>query len=280
MNDIHSWIGRETRTEAFLDPAQANRMAATLGRERTFRDGDPLPHGWHWLYFHDIVPSGKLGRDGHPALGEVMPPVPLERRMWAAGALRFEQPLLLGQRAERVSRISGITKKKGKSGELYFVEVESEVTSDAHLALHETQTIVYREMDGAATTAQPEAPSNPDFSEHWQLDNVALFRYSALTFNGHRIHFDVDYARLVEGYEDLVIHGPLIATLLLDLAAQNSTDLATFEYRAKSPLLLPDPFTVYGKSNDSGLHLWAATLGGRLAMEATATRVASPVDSA
>ena len=269
-NDWQSWIGRETHSEAHFDPMQANRMAVTLGREPEFQEGDLLPHAWHWLYFHDLVPAGKLGRDGHPALGVTMPPVPLERRMWAAGALHFNAPLRLGDRATRTSRIASIVPKSGRSGELYFVTIESEVAVDSRVALRETQSIVYRELTSGGSGAAIPAPAAADFSSGWELDTVALFRYSALTFNSHRIHYDADYARDIEGYSGLVIHGPLIATLLLDAAKHNAPPIRSFEFRAKSPLLLPDPFTVHGTRDPDAVKLWATNADGGLAMEASA----------
>jgi len=270
MADWEEWVGRTTRSEAFLDPAQANRMAVTLDRQPEFVAGDALPPAWHWLYFHDLVPASRLGGDGHPALGVTMPPVPLPRRMWAGGSLTFLEPLRLGGQAERTTRIASITPKSGRSGDLFFVSIEHEISAGGRTALRELQTIVYRELnpEGAGAAPPPVAPDAADYSDLWEVDSVALFRYSALTFNGHRIHYDVDYARSVEGYDDLVIHGPLIATLLLDAATSRGHDIETFAYRAKSPMLLPNAFTVNGRlGDDSGL-LWAAATDGRLAMEA------------
>ena len=265
------WVGRETRTTAYLDPAQANRMAATLDRPGSFAEGDPLPPAWHWLYFHDAVRASELGEDGHPALGVTMPPVPLPRRMWAGGALNFTEPIPLGSHAERINRIASITPKTGRSGDLVFVSVESEIIVDGLVALTEQQSIVYRELVSSGQAAPPTAPDAAGFSHTWRVNSTTLFRYSALTFNGHRIHYDADYARDVEGYANLVIHGPLIATLLLDLATQNGHRVETFQYRAKSPLLLPDPFTVNGRVDAGAGELWAATPDGRLAMDAAVT---------
>lgn len=268
MTEWENWIGRTTRTEAYLDPVQANRMAATLDRPTDFADGDALPAAWHWLFFDDIVPASQLGGDGHPALGVTMPPVPLPRRMWAGGKLTFIEPLLIGSCVERVSTISSITPKEGRSGTLFIVSVESEIIQNGRTVLREQQSIVYRELVSSGPSKPPAAPEGATFSDTWGVDSTTLFRYSALTFNGHRIHYDIDYARDVEGYENLVIHGPLIATLLLDVAARNGHDVDIFTYRAKSPLLLPGEFTVNGRVDGSEGALWAATLDGRLAMEA------------
>lgn len=270
-SDWTAWTGRSTTSRAHLHPDQANRMAVTLDRPPTFTAGQELPPAWHWLYFHDIVESSRLGPDGHPARGVVMPPVPLERRMWAAGELRFSEPLHLGETAIRVSTISDITSKQGRSGPLYFVTVDHEVSVGDRLAIAETQTIVYRELTAEAGGGAAPAPADPEFSRSWRFDSLALFRYSALTFNSHRIHYDVDYARDVEGYPGLVVHGPLLATLLADLAESQGDRLAALDYRARSPLFSPDAFTVNGRRAGRTATLWAASGSGSLAMEATAT---------
>jgi 3-methylfumaryl-CoA hydratase len=277
MTEWKSWIGRQDTSDDVLDPQQANRMAVTLDREPTFGAGDPLPPAWQWLYFHDIVPASQLGEEGHPRLGVIMPPVPLPRRMWAGGRLDFFEPLRLGDRVERVSTIRSITPKEGKSGPLYFVTVEHEFNTNGQRNLLEQQTIVYREMSSTAEPVRALAtPTAAEFTTKWSLDNTALFRYSALTFNGHRIHYDADYSRAVEGYPNLVIHGPLIATLLLDLAHREGRQIGRFTYRARNPLFLPSAFTVNGASIPGGTRLWAANDSGGLAMEAEA--LAEPED--
>lgn len=265
-----SWVGKTSTAMAFLDPEQANRMAVTLDRTPDFATGDELPPAWHWLYFHDIVERSRLGNDGHPALGVVMPPVPLERRMWAAGSMQFEGALRLGETATRVSRISSITPKQGRTGPLLFVSVEHEVSTPSSSTVRETQTIVYRELDADAGPKAPAAPDDATFQSEYTVDSTMLFRYSALTFNGHRIHYDSDYAREVEGYPGLVVHGPLLVTLLADLACAVWGPLASFKYRARSTLFAPGRFTVNGRASDSGSEVWVASDDGSLAMVATA----------
>ncbi len=276
------WVGRETRCSAWLDPGQADRLRITLDREPGLREGDALPPGWHWLYFHDLVRRCDLGEDGHPRLGVTMPPVGLPRRMWAGGRLEFRNPLRLGDVGERVSTIRAITPKQGRSGPLCFVTVEHDVRVGGTTYLLEDQTIVYRERDsspriaavgpdqaaGLEQSAQPQPEA--EFQTTWSLDSTALFRYSALTFNGHRIHYDADYCRNTEGYPGLVIHGPLIATLLLDLAAGRGRPLRRFRYRARSPLFLPHAVLVGGRASGDLTALWASSGTGLLAMEAEA----------
>ncbi|MCU1400909.1 MAG: MaoC like protein [Acidimicrobiales bacterium] len=281
MNAWEAWIGTSHTTTAYLDPARADEMAVTLDREPIFAMGDELPAAWHWLYFHNVVRASRLGADGHPALGETMPPVPLPRRMWAGGDLTFTRPLRLGETAVRTSTVRDITEKRGRTGPLYFVSVEHDIRVDGAPALAETQTIVYREMpSGPAVVTGPAAPDDAQFSDTWQLDSTALFRYSALTFNGHRIHYDADYCRSVEGYPNVVIHGPLLATLLVDLAVRRHGPLHSFRYRAESPLFIPDTFTINGRREGDRSSLWAASADGRLAMSAEATAATERADPA
>lgn len=262
-----AWLGRRTTAEAVLQADQANRMAVTLDREPAFQSGDALPPLWHWLYFHELAKAADLGQDGHPQLGLFLPPVPLPRRMWAGGTVLFHSPLRLGDTVARTSVIRSITPKTGRSGALYFVTVEHTVTTNGVTNLVEEQTIVYRELGTGAQASQP-APLAADYSQRYTLDNTALFRYSALTFNGHRIHYDLEYCRTVEGYPNLVIHGPLVATLLLDLYSQQGYPCHWFRYRARSPLFLPHAFTVNGRTDSTGTRLWTTNHEGGLAMEA------------
>lgn len=268
-NNLESWLGRSTSSEVVLDVAQANRMAVTLDRSPTFQLGDALPPAWHWLYFHDFIQASDLGQDGHPKLGLILPPVPLPKRMWASGNFVFYAPLRLGDRVQRTSVIRSITAKEGRSGLLYFVVIEHTLATGGVLNLVEEQTIVYRELASETQISKAQATTiHADYQQAYAFNSTALFRYSALTFNGHRIHYDVDYCRTVEGYPNLVIHGPLVATLLLDLYVQQQQPLRWFRYRSKSPLFLPHSFTVNGKNEGENTRLWASNHEGGLAMEA------------
>jgi 3-methylfumaryl-CoA hydratase len=242
MSAWQDWIGKSNTVEAQLDTDQANHMAVTLDRDSMFRAGD------------------------------VMPPVSLPRRMWAGGSFTFYSPLRLGETVQKTSTIRSIEPKEGRSGPLCFITVEHALSTASVTNLVETQTIVYREMsrDPELPKAAP-APSGAEIAQQYSLDSTALFRYSALTFNGHRIHYDADYCRAVEGYPNLVIHGPLIATLLLDLYGRLGKPLHTFRYRAKNPLFLPHPFTVNARSEGSSTKLWASDHASGLAMEAEAS---------
>jgi len=272
LTDLEAWIGKETETEDVISAVPARLMAATLDQEVDFEQGDALPPGWHWLYFHEPVKASALGPDGHARRGGFLPPVPLPRRMWAGGRLTFIQPLRIDDRAVKRSTIKSITEKQGSSGQLCFVVVQHQISVNENLCLREEQTLVYREAPkpGQPTATQP-APRTAYCSETTQPDPVLLFRYSALTFNGHRIHYDVDYCRDVEGYPGLVVHGPLVATLLLDLFGRcyPASPITYFDFKAVSPLFHNQPFTLHSLYDGQRGHAWAANAQSELAMTAT-----------
>lgn len=252
-------------------------LAATLDVEAPYpQSGDPLPPLWHWLYFLPIHRQSELGPDGHARRGGFLPPVDLPRRMWAGGRVEFFRPLRVGERVMRTSRIAEVKYKQGRSGPLVFVLVRHDIGSNGRIALVEEHDIVYR---GSAQAADPPALSRTaDDDALWrqvaQPDDVLLFRYSALTFNGHRIHYDRRYATEVEGYPGLVVHGPLIATLLMELVRRNlpSAVVRRFEFRAVRPIFDTGSFTVCGKpeGDASTIRLWAQDAQGALAMTASA----------
>jgi 3-methylfumaryl-CoA hydratase len=274
VTDWQEWIGRTTSASARFDPEPANLMSVTLDREPTFAEGDLLPPGWHWIYFHEMIRSSELGADGHPRLGLTMPPIELSHRMWAGGHLAFHAPIVLGTTVTRTSTIQSITPKAGRSGELFFVKLEHELRSGAALCLREEQTIVYRDRPSSAPPSTgPRAPNDTSASAEWKPESTMLFRYSALTFNSHRIHYDADFCRDVEGYPGPVVHGPLIATLLLDLAVREHRPLGQFTCRALHPLFLSHRFTANARSDGDVTHLWVADHEGRLAMEAEASAI-------
>lgn len=271
------WIGQTKTIENFLDPVQCQKMQATLGRNPSLTNGETLPPAWHWLYFHETVEKSDLGHDGHPRLGLSMPPFDLPphnltRRMWAGGKIQWHAPLFLGSLARKDSSIIAIEQKQGRTGELIFVTVEHLVHQNDQLCIREEHNIVYRSAAKVSTTAEPEsAQQKSDFSQSWKLTEADLFRYSALTFNSHRIHYDVEYTKQVEGYAGLIVHGPLLVTLMLDLAVTNELTFSELNYRAKNPVTLPNGFTVHGAKSNSGNQLWVANENGALAMEGTLT---------
>lgn len=273
MAGLDDWIGRSEQRDDVLHAQPCRFMQATLDLEQTLEDGDALPPLWHWLFFLEAKRLGVLGRDGHPAKGEFLPPVSLPRRMWAGGRFVFHQPLIIGQAATKISTIKSITEKNGRSGPLCFVTVAHEISQHGHLCMQEEHDIVYREDPSPdAPQVQPTmAPEGAEFSELVQPSEVMLFRYSALTFNGHRIHYDSTYAREVEGYEGLVFHGPLTATLLVNLA-QQKTGLAVkvFSFRGTAPLSGLGAFHLEGRQGGTEIELWARRGDGALAMTAQA----------
>lgn len=275
LDHLRQWIGRsETRAET-LASFPANALAATLNREDPpFAEGTPLPPLWHWLYFLAVSPLREAGPDGHPARGGFLPPVPLPRRMWAGSRLEFHTPLRIGERAERISTVRHVEHKAGKTGDLVFVTVRHEVTGPAGLAITEEHDIVYRGLP--APEAPPPRPVAAPEGAQWRYpvtpDPVLLFRYSALTFNSHRIHYDLDYVTREEGYPGLIVHGPLIATLLLDGLRREFPDrlVKQFMFRAVAPTFHIDPFAVLGRLTAPGTaQLWAEK-SGQLTMDATA----------
>jgi 3-methylfumaryl-CoA hydratase len=271
---LRSWIGRQETAEDHVDPARLAAMSATLDRDDPApRDGDPQPPLWHWMCFLPHARQSQLGPDGHARRGGFLPPVELPRRMWAGGRLRFMQPLRVSERITRVSTIADVSVKEGRAGTLVFVLVRHAIAGEDGPAIEEEHDIVYRAAPSPGETPPPPRPARTDaaWSRTIVPDDVLLFRYSALTFNGHRIHYDRRYVAEVEGYPGLVVHGPLMATLLLDLVRRNSArEVQSFRFRALAPVFDTAPFHVQGAESDTGASLWIAGDDGGLRMEAEA----------
>ncbi len=279
---LQTWQGRSETLADLITASSVDALSATLDRDDPApQDGSVLPALWHWMYFLPHARASEIGADGHPRRGGFLPPVPLPRRMWAGARLAWEpgNPLQVGQQVQRQSIIRSVTHKAGRSGELLFVLVEHQYRNDAGLALTEEHDIVYRAAarpgDPAPAPQRPPLAGQAVWSRTITPDPVLLFRYSALTFNGHRIHYDRKYVTEVEGYAGLVVHGPLIATLLLDLLRRQMPDaqLARFDFRAVRPTTDLHPFSVHGKPSADGktVELWAQDHEGWLTMQATAT---------
>ena len=273
---LEAWIGRTESRSDVVTAWPAAALAATLDRhDPEPKPGEALPPGWHWLYFLEAAPASELGPDGHPKRGGFLPPVELPRRMWAGGRIEFRRPLRVGDKIRRESRIVAIEPKQGRSGNLVFVTVRHSVSAGGELAVVEDHDIVYREAakSGDAPPPPTPAPRLAGWRRELVADPVVLFRYSALTFIGQRIHYDVDYCRNVEGYPGLVVHGPLQVILLLDLARRNAPrPVRRIEYRALHPLFHFERFTVNGDPAPDGAQaqLWTANPAGNYAMAATA----------
>ena len=277
--NLRDWIGR---TETITDTATATpcaALAATLDRspERP-PAGAELPALWHWLYFLPLHRQSEIGPDGHAQRGGFLPPVPLPRRMWAGSQFEFHRPLAVGDTLTRISTIADVAEKSGRTGPLVFVKVRHEIrrNDETEVALTEFHDIVYREAPKPGDVAPPPkaAPDKAAWEKKWVPDDVLLFRYSALTFNGHRIHYDRRYVTTVEGYPGLIVHGPLIATLLVDLLRHQMPEarVERFEFRALRPTFDTNQFFVCGEPQGDGrtFHLWARDHEGWLTMDATA----------
>ena len=276
FDSLRAWIGRsETRADrATAMPIAA--LAATLDRDDPPpAEGTEVPPLWHWLYFTPLTRASELGHDGHAKLGGFLPPVPLPRRMWAGGRLEFLQPLAVGDAITRESVIADVSGKSGRSGALVFVTVRHAIGHAGGVAVTEEHDIVYREAPRSGAPLQPPqaAPRDEAFTREIVPDPVLLFRYSALTFNGHRIHYDRMYVTEVDGYPGLVVHGPLIATLLLDLLRRERPQARVrgFAFKALRPVFDIHRFSVCGRPDgEQRYRLWARDHEGALAMQADA----------
>ncbi|MEH6702205.1 FAS1-like dehydratase domain-containing protein [Parasphingorhabdus sp.] len=258
MADWADWIGKSETRHDVITPGLLQRFCATIDRPVT----DEIPQGLHWCLCLPDAPSAQLAEDGHPAKGGFLPPIPLPRRMWASSKVAFEHPLQLGDAISRVSTVASIEEKSGKSGDLVFVAVDHETRVGDRVAIRERQNIVYREPATTAAPASLASNETPDLSGwSWQQKIVPseplLFRYSALTFNSHRIHYDQPYAMQEEGYPGLVVQGPLMATLLLNLAARELgvNGLSRFSFRGQAPAFANAAIYLVGKQEGENIAL-------------------------
>ncbi|SDL04865.1 itaconyl-CoA hydratase / mesaconyl-C4 CoA hydratase [Modicisalibacter muralis] len=257
------WLGRKEYSNDTLAPALVKRLAATFGQPAP-EQGAALPPLWHWAFFQEPLSAEGLGLDGHPARGGFLPPAENRNRMWAGGRIDFLAPLKVGVEAQRESTIAKIDEKHGRTGKLLFVTVRHEYRQDGLLTLQEEQDIVYREPSPPRLSLDDDLPS-PEWSETIEPTSTLLFRYSAATFNGHRIHYDWPYATEQEGYPGLVVHGPMIATLMVRAFKNANPDalLTHLAYRGLRPLIAPEPFRVAGRSLAPGkAELWAVNSMG------------------
>jgi 3-methylfumaryl-CoA hydratase len=278
LDNLRDWVGKTQTVEDFVAPWPARALIATLDEQDSApRMGDPLPPLWHWLYFLEAAPASKIGPDGHGERGEFLPPIALPRRMWAGSRFVFEgEPLRIGDTATRLSEIKSIEPKTGSTGSMVFVTVKHTLSGAKGTALVEEHDIVYREAAKPGETAREpkSAPTDATVSKTVMPDPVLLFRFSALTFNGHRIHYDQPYVTGTEGYPGLIVHGPLLGLLQIELARRSNPGktLASFEFRALSPLFAGVPFTVSARREaDGAITTWIANAKGGLAQQGKAT---------
>lgn len=271
--DWSGWIGRSEIVSDLLTPAMADGFGATLDRSIDLHLGSEAPQGIHWLLAPPRAPMSEIGADGHPQRGGFLPPIDLPRRMWAASAVRFGGPLRIGEIVERTSVVASVEPKEGASGPLVFVGVDRTYRVDGETRIEERQTIVYRDVQPYRRPAEadPAADAPADIERLVVPDPVMLFRYSALTFNGHRIHYDQPYATRVELYPGIVVHAPLTATLCLDLAARTlgAKRLVTFSFRGVAPAFANEPLRIAARQDGEGI-IFVVSAEDRVVAKATA----------
>ena len=270
------WVGRTDTTLDVATPTPARAMTATLGRDPTnaFPDGAELPPIWSWLYFLPLAPMGNVGSDGHPKRGGFLPPIELPRRMWAGSRCAVHGPMRIGEPIAKTSTITAISEKSGKAGALVFVTVRHEISAAGRGVMSEEQDIVFMNIPSRWEPPPPTPLPACAWTETVGVDPVFLFRFSALTFNGHRIHYDRTYATEVEHYPGLVVHGPAQAVLMFDAAARRHPDKgpAAFSFRGIRPLFDFDQVSVNGKPrDDGGIDLFTANGEGAIGMQASLT---------
>ncbi len=273
--NYEAWVGREIEKIDTIDTHRVAGLSAILDKNYKIpTPGSPLPPCWHWAFCNDVVPQSQLGVDGHPERGGFLPDLKLPRRMWAGSKVQINQSLRVGDTVTKRSKILSITPKSGKSGQLFFVSIKHEWFVGDKLSIKEDQDIVYRDMPRKinSNSSGITAPSKSLWRREIKPDPVLLFRYSALTFNGHRIHYDQPYCISEEGYPGLVVHGPLIATFLLDLCRHSNPEreISRFSFRAVSPLFDQSPFFISGSLTDDGnaADLWAENAEGYISSKA------------
>ena len=286
--DFSAWVGRRQTVVDTVSPVPVRQMAATLNDSArlTPAEGDALPAGWHWLYFNPLEVQSKLGDDGHPARGDFLPPVELPRRMWAGSRLQWAREFLVGHVVTKTSEILKVTQKSGRSGEMVFVTVAHDYADADGPLLREEHDIVYRGWPSAdEKAALADFGKRARAGEHAferssaspavvRADAVTLFRYSAATFNGHRIHYDVDYCRNVEGYPGLVVHGPLIATLLLghiENTVAPGRIIRAFEFRALRPTFDLGAFHLHAGGDGDRRTVWSTNNLGEVGIDGHVT---------
>lgn len=278
MTDIdettyREWIGRTQVMRERLDAWPVRGLKAALEGDFGTGEGDEVPGLGQWLYFVPAVARSRMGEDGHPQRGDFLPPVSLPRRMWAASDIRFSRPMRIGEEVEKTARIADISVKAGKTGLLVFLKIENIYRVDGEQALSEMQTLVYRDdprPDEAPPPPKP-VPQAAAWSETVETDTALLFRYSAVTFNAHRIHYDAPYARDVEGYPNVVVHGQLTATMLFAALSRHvpGQRLGTFGFRAMKPIFVGERIFLEGAPSGNGYDLWARDANGHLCLSAS-----------
>ena len=274
LERLKDWVGRTQAMEDLVAPFPVRALAATFDADDPEpKSGAPLPPLWHWLYFLDVAPQSRIGADGHAERGDLLPPVPLPRRMWAGSRFSFDgEPVRVGDTIGRTSKIKSVEPKSGSTGSMVFVTVKHTISGPRGVSFVEEHDIVYREAARPGEQPKPPkpAPADATWTRTIMADPVLLFRFSALTFNGHRIHYDQPYVTRTEGYPGLIVHGPLLGMLQIELARRANADKIprSFEFRALSPVFAGAAFHIHGRrESDGAITTWAADATGGLAQQ-------------
>ena len=272
--DINSWIGKSIQNEDYINFFPVKAMASVFDYNE--KDFNEVPYGWHWLYFLNIPLQKNLGPDGHEKRIGFMPPIDLPIRMYAGGEINYFKPLLIGQNLKKTSSIISIENKEGSTGKLTFLKIKHEISNKKDILINEFQNLVYREdikSQKSKSTIGTKAPDNFHYEKSWKTSPEMLFRYSALTHNTHKIHYDFSYATGVEGYPQIVVHGPLMATFLLDLVndiIKNKQKLIRFTFRLRSPVFVGGTISAQAIDTNNGLDLWIKDQNGYQSLTAEA----------
>jgi len=274
---VNKWIGKSIHNNDYINDYPVKAMAAVFDYNYNSAEFKEVPYGWHWLYFLNLPLQKNLGPDGHEKKIGFMPPIDLPIRMYAGGEINYYKPLLIGQEVKKTSSIVSIENKKGSTGNLIFLKINHKISNDKETLINEVQNLVYREdknTQKAKSNLNVMTPKIFDYEKSWNTSPEMLFRYSALTHNTHKIHYDFLYATNVEGYPQIVVHGPLMATFLLDLVSNIISDskqkLIKFTFKLRSPVFVGGTIYAQALKTDSGLDLWIKDQNGNQSLAAQA----------
>jgi 3-methylfumaryl-CoA hydratase len=276
-SEIKSWIGKSVENYDNIDDFPIKAMAAVFNYNSNDKNFKKVPYGWHWLYFLNLPLQKNLGHDGHEKRVGFMPPIDLPIRMYAGGKINYHSPILIGEKLKKTSSIVSIENKKGSTGNLIFLKINHKISNKKEVFINEDQNLVYREdknSQKSKSSINKKAPNDYDFEKEWDITPEMLFRYSALTHNTHKIHYDYLYATKVEGYPHIVVHGPLMATFLLDLVENiikhSKNKLIKFSFKLKSPVFVGGTIFAQAKRTNTGLTLWIKDQHGNQSLTAEA----------
>ena len=272
---LEQWIGKSIENSEYISELPVKAMSAVFNYENI--NIKEVPYGWHWLYFLNLPLQRNLGPDGHEKRRGFMPPIQLPIRMYAGGEIIYHKPILIGDEIKKISTIDSIKNKVGSTGNLTFLRINHKFSNNNNVLINEYQNLVYREgksVQKVKTHTKEKSPEGYDFEKVWKTSQEMLFRYSALTHNTHRIHYDFPYAKNVEGYPDIVVHGPLMATFLLDLTNNiikvSKQKLNKFSFKLLRPVFVGGEISAQAIKTSAGLDLWIKDQYGNISLSAQA----------